>query len=277
MRHPELEAERANRPSRETDVIHFRHKGHMHPIHFAAYAIDEYTVTVGQARDAAARRVDAAPGRVRMFWRGRNLKDGKETLRDMGMRSADKLEVLIVVGDRDTATDEDGDGADDGESEDVDSSASGGKKKKKRSRRGKKSRKSETPSPAPAYTGGAAGAEHLPIPSGLHPSHKAPTPSSASRQPSPQPTTPVGKLQALEDKFRAELQPMAEALVRDPPREKEKREYEHKKVTETIMTQILLKVDGVETEGDEEARKRRKGLVKEVQGWLTRVDEVVRK
>ena len=92
----------------------------------------------------------------------------------------------------------------------------------------------------------------------------------------PTPTTTLGKIAVLEDKFRTEYRPQCEELITNPPKEKEKREFEYKKVTETIMTQVLLKLDGVETEGDENARTKRKGLVKEIQEWLTRCDGVVK-
>ena len=247
-------------------------------MHFPAYAIDDGIVTVGSAREHAARRVDTAPGRLRMFWKGKNLKDDKVALRDLGVMSSDRTEIMVVVG---TA-----DGSSDSESEEADEIDGDGRKIGRRTKRrgGGKKRKGKKPvAEKDGYVGASAPAEHLPIPSGSHPLHKSTsTPASgrsgpSSRQPSPQPTTPLGKLAQLDEKFTTELLPMAQGLMRNPPADKDKREYEYKKVTETIMTQILLKVDGVETEGDEEARARRKALVKTVQGCLNEVDAVFKK
>ncbi|KAL9053528.1 MAG: hypothetical protein Q9162_004695 [Coniocarpon cinnabarinum] len=298
-RHPSLERERQTRPSgRETDVITFRYKGQYYPVHFPAWAIDEYSTTAGSAREMAARRVDADAKRVRMFWRGRNLKDDAVPLREIGMRSQDQLEVMVVVGDRDPGSDmssEDEDGSVASDLPDGDGRKGESRRRRKNRRGGKKPRKGvesgSSRGESPAYSGPAGGgAEHLPMPSGTHPLHKtstsstparnSPVPSSApsSAPPPPAaPTTPAGKIQALEDKFRTEYQPVCEGLIANPPREKEKREFEHKKITETIMTQVMLKLDGVETEGDEYARGKRKALVKELQGWFNRVDEVVKR
>jgi hypothetical protein len=47
---------------------------------------------------------------------------------------------------------------------------------------------------------------------------------------------------------------------------------EYKRLSESILTQIILKLDAVDTEGDEGLRTRRKELVKETQTLLSELD-----
>ena len=57
-----------------------------------------------------------------------------------------------------------------------------------------------------------------------------------------------------------------------PVGDAQKREDEHRALSETILHHVILKLDGVEPDGDEVVRARRKGLVKEMQGVLGALD-----
>lgn len=273
-----------NRPSRDTDILSVRFRNKSHQIHFAPYAISDGKLSVGEAREKIAHRLEIGDARrIRLLWKGRNLKDDSARLSDEGMRSEDNIEIMCVVGDQalnnqgepeESGSDESGEEVDSGAGD-----ADGKPKKKKRNRnKKKKGRKSGADSDAPAglgYTTAGAGAEHLPMPSGLHPAHRDTSNSSTpGRGPSPQPQTAMAKLQAIEDKYRAEMVPGAEAFLANPPADPAKRQFEHKKYAETILAQVLLKLDGVEVEGDADARAKRKALVKETQAFLNRLDSV---
>lgn len=284
-------------PDRDTDVLVFRHERTNYPTHFPAQSIRDGDLKIGTVRQAAAKKLGVDdPRRIRMFYKGRNLKYDDVTARQEGLRGdGSGSEILCVKGEAITGSMAPGsedtglpgtasrawsDGSDEDDTSDA---GSGVGKKKPRKRGGKKNRKKKANASADASTTNlgysnstATGAEYLPIPSHINP---APRPSSAPPPQAPRtavPATPMGKLEAIGSKFHTEIVPLCVQFMSSPPEEKSKREFEHKKLSETIMMQVLLKLDGVETEGDQEARATRKNLVKEVQGMLNRLDEVVK-
>ncbi|KAF1843020.1 uncharacterized protein K460DRAFT_290107 [Cucurbitaria berberidis CBS 394.84] len=281
-------------PERETDVLIFKEKRTHYPTHFPAHSIRDGDLRIGTVRQAAAKKLGIDnPGRIRMFYKGRNLKHDERTAREEGLRGdGSGSEILVTVGDAaagglapgsEAAPQRpwsDGEEDDDDDDDDVDSGANNTGKKKSRKRGGRKSKKKVSSSAnasgnsTPGYVGAGANAEYLPIPS--HVSATA-RPTSAPPQSTPRAATPVtamGKLDAIASKFHTEFVPMAIQYMNNPPDEKAKRVFEYKKLSETILTQIIFKLDGVETEGDQEARLKRKALVKEVQNLLTKLDEV---
>lgn len=84
--------------------------------------------------------------------------------------------------------------------------------------------------------------------------------------------TPIEELDFLSHKFRTELVPQGREFISKTPADAKKRDLEHRRNSETILTQILLKSDAVDTEGDTDARMRRKELVEEVQSFLNDLD-----
>lgn len=85
--------------------------------------------------------------------------------------------------------------------------------------------------------------------------------------------TPLEEIDFLTHKFRTELVPQGLEFISNTPTDAKKRDLEYRRSSETILTQVLLKSDAVDTEGDSEARLRRKELVKEVQGFLADLDK----
>lgn len=267
---------------RETDRLLLRNKRNDYAVHFSAYSIAKGELTVRDVRDAAAKKMEVRPGRVKLLYRGRNLKDDSRRARDEGLR--DGSEILCTVAEVDS-DDVGGSGSESGEYEDVEAADGqygnhdGVKKKRNRGKKTKRRNKREA-----SATAAAAGVdsrsstpdyhrERLDVPlsqqSTRTPSQSRPT----SPKPPATPATPIDKLNALHNTLMS-LQTQVDEYIRSPPQETKQREFDYKRLSETILTQVLLKLDGVETEGDVEARTRRKELVKETQGVLSRLDAV---
>jgi hypothetical protein len=60
----------------------------------------------------------------------------------------------------------------------------------------------------------------------------------------------------------------------NPPSDLKTRDLEYAKLSESVMAQIVLKVDNIEMEGDTEARAARRQLVREASEILRRLDAV---
>ncbi|KAI4093758.1 MAG: hypothetical protein LQ344_002661 [Seirophora lacunosa] len=106
----------------------------------------------------------------------------------------------------------------------------------------------------------------------------APAPSPAPPQQQQPPKQPAGKLtpretlDALASRFHTEFAPQCAAFVARPPADAKARDFEYKKLSETILAQIILKLDAVETEGDDGLRAKRRELVRETQAVLGTLD-----
>lgn len=267
-------------PHRKSDVLVLKHRKVSYPLHFRGGSIDRGDLTIGDIREQAAESLDISPrdaGRIKLFYRGQNLNKNSSLARDAGLRSDTESEILCVVGEAPPsapANDED-----DEEDEDVDDVADGdaSAQKKKRRNRKKKSKKSRASSGTATPT--ASESSSVPHPDATYvPSHAPPPkPSTPAPAPAAAPKSALEQLDAIASKFHTTLVPQCIQFTHNPPADKAKREFEHKKLTETIMAQVLLKLDDVSVGEDQSARARRKEVVKEVQGMLGRLDDVVRK
>ncbi|RYP46645.1 hypothetical protein DL768_007190 [Monosporascus sp. mg162] len=88
------------------------------------------------------------------------------------------------------------------------------------------------------------------------------------------PQNPVHKLEAIALEFY-NLAPQCESFISRPPLGQVECDFLHKKLSQILLQEVLLKVDEVETFGDSYARLRRKELITEVQLLLNRMDNVL--
>ncbi|KAK5707970.1 hypothetical protein LTR97_000509 [Elasticomyces elasticus] len=263
-------------PPRDTDCLMLRNKKRDFLVHFPAYSIAKGELTIGQVREQAAKKLGTADlRRIKLLYKGKNLKEDSRTCKHEGLRHEAELLCTVAdsVGDASEDEEDDDEGlGDDGTSDQV---GADGETKRRRNR-GKKSKRRNK---REQTSGTSTPSEY---PSNLAPPLQTGQSSTQhSRAPSPKapgtPLTAMDKMHALRDKFASEYLPQAQSFIAHPPADQSKRDFDHKRLSETILAQILLKLDAVETEGDLDARATRKELVRQVQAVLTELDGVMKR
>ncbi|KAH1575345.1 hypothetical protein KXW50_000578 [Aspergillus fumigatus] len=265
----------------EPDTLLLKHRKNTYALHFPAYAINDGALSVGELRRRAAEVTRTPnPARIKLLYKGKLLDDDSVPCRAEGLKQ--QSEVLCVVSEVQPgeSTPSEGSEAEAGaekadEAPRLDEVQSGGERRKRNRNRNKKKKGKGRIKTADAAADDA---------DGLAPPAEPPRPSSAggsSSLPAPSPNlkvlrTPLEQANALITYLRTELLPLCEAYVAHPPTDPKARDFEHKKLSETILAQVILKADGIEPDGDEIARNARKALVKEAQAALNRLDQAAR-
>ncbi|KAL9597636.1 MAG: hypothetical protein Q9219_005019 [cf. Caloplaca sp. 3 TL-2023] len=294
------------------DILVLKHRTTTYPLHFPAYAIADGAVTVGEVRRLAARETKTDDHhRIKLLYKGKILREDPRSCRDEGLKQ--NSEILCVVSEAASSSsfpssshqqstsssasedemldngiggpriDVDGTLRDDRPSRTRRKGHRGGRSKKKASTTSSTPKDSSTYLSAPEmpYTAtSSTSPNRAPSPARPTPS-PAPPPQSSTPAPVPppatnKPLTPRETLDALASRFHTEFVPRCVAFTTSPPQDAKTREMEYKVLSETILAQIILKLDAVETEGDEGLRAKRKELVRETQKVLGGLDGVVK-
>jgi hypothetical protein len=270
------------------DILLLKHRGVTYPRHFPAYAIDDGDLTIGDIRRRAAEKTAATDlQRVKILYKGKLLRDDDVACKDEGLKP--QSEIMCIVSDVRPGESTSVLSASENDKSEAGLSSSGGQQrpsKNKRKNDKKKDKKRKQREAAAATASSDLSSSAVDGSGGLAPpsfDQHRPTSSSgrsatSSAAPSPSPSlanirTGNGQVDALLHYLRGELAPMCEAYIASPPTEPKAREYEHKRLSETILAQVILKADGIDSE---DARTARRALIKEAQSWLNRIDEVDR-
>lgn len=257
----------------DDDILLIKNKGVTYPEHFPAYSIGDGQVLVRDLLERVQLVMKLSPRharRVRLLYKGRQLKDLDKPIRDYGVKN--NSEVLVVLGD--VAAE----GSSDESSEEivvVDRDADATRKKtSKKKRRGKKWDSARSPPDGNSNAGlevpfdndrRGGSTSRTQSPSALSGVSGASAAASV-------PGGPMAKLNSIGMHFTTKLLPLCSQFIANPPADPKKREDEHRRISETVMQQVILKLDEVDTQGEEEARARRKELVRHVQSVLKEMD-----
>lgn len=248
----------------DDDILLIKHKGVTYPEHFPAYSIGDGKLLVGDVRERVQmimKLSDRRTRKIKLLYKGKQLKDDAEPVYNFNVKNNSEIMVVLPEpGDDDSSSD----------SEEVvvvgqeDDGRSGSKKKSKKRKSKKKGGRSTSSSPRES---------NLEVPGGGGAGTSRPqSPASAVSGASAAASGPLEKLNAINSHFTTKLLPICVQFTASPPSDPKKRQDEHRKISETIMQQVLLKLDEVETNGEEEARARRKELVRTVQEVLKGLD-----
>lgn len=104
------------------------------------------------------------------------------------------------------------------------------------------------------------------------PAPPVPTTSTTSSVPAPSATGPSAQLAELSSKFENVWRDPCEKFITSPPTDPTARDKEHARLAESVMTQILIKADQIDLQGDTDLRKVRKRLIDDANGLLRKLD-----
>ncbi|MCJ1387754.1 hypothetical protein MMC18_000597 [Xylographa bjoerkii] len=273
------------------DILILKHRGTTYPLHFPAFTIGENILRVGELRKTAAKKIDPGmdPRRIKLLYKGKALKEDGRTCREEGLKQNSELMCVVSESAVNGRVDDDSsESASEGEVVgkemnggvriDVDGTVIGGPKKARKGHRAGKKKRRDFRDESSGYAGSGTTTEgrNSPMP-GSVPGLSQGSPQTQQQQQQTRPKSPMDKLNELSSTFHTKFVPQCIQFTSNPPNDAKVRDMEYKKLSESILAQIILKLDEVQTEGDEEARARRKALVRETQAMLGSLDAVVRK
>lgn len=242
-------------PNPDDDVLIIKNRGIIYPAHFPAYSIGDGKLIVEDVKERVGLLMDLSDRtrrRVKLLYKGKQLKDPHAPVREYGCKNKSELLAVVPEGD-------DGGSSSLSEEEMVVVSDKDSKSKRKRKRR---SKKKTDPLGSPGEGGNSTTS-----PRDSNSNFEVPnSPSSVAS------SGAMRILDELSSEFKSKWQPLCLQYTASPPDEQKRRIDEHRKLSESVMQHILLKLDGVETEGVPEIRARRKELVRQVQEILKELD-----
>jgi len=255
------------------DVMLIKYKDVTYPEHFPAYSIGDGKLEVNDVIERVKMIMNLSPREargIRLFYKGRRLREPKAPIREYGVKN--NSEVMVVFGEPV------GESSGDSSEEIVvvgrdDYDAPKKPKKKSRGRRRPDDR-------SPRESGSSFSLE-VPVDSSRRGISRVRTQSpsslsaiSGASAAAAVPGGPIEKLNSIAAHFEAKLRPPCYNFIDSPPSDPKKLKDDHRRISETVMQQVLLKLDEVDVAAEEGARALRKQIISGVQGILKRMDDI---
>ena len=278
------------------DIIFVKYRNHVEKLDFAPFSICEGYVKIGLIRKYAADLLDVSDvRRLKLRYKGRTLRDDAMPARDAGLKQNSELTCIVT----EAPYDDSGSSGDETaipsrrplptEYEDPTS-----RSRPNRTGRGNRRDRADPIYPPPNPTPTASNpttpsrtAFPTPTPTTSaspnlnNPNNNTTTtttnPPPQSYTPPPGPRTPKETVQDLITIFNTQYRPQCQEFIDRPPTDPKTRAAQHTKLSETVLAQIILKLDNVQTDGNEALRRMRKAAVLETQSVLGMMDKVVGK
>lgn len=288
----------------EDDTLNIVYKNAVYPEGFPAYSIGDGKLLVSDVKERVKLILGISDrhGRIRLYYKGRRLRDDDKPVREYGAKH--NSEITVTISERESESSSDV-GSDeivivnrDGREvrDEPEPSKKHRKKRRGRTREERGARSPQSPqesasdvglrvptedprkraasrvrSHSPSAESGFSAASGVSAISAISGGSIArATPASVA------PGGPIEKLDQIAANFNNTLLPLCREFAAHPPSDPKKRQEEHLKLSETILQQVLLKFDDIETGGDAAVRARRKDMVKQCQDILKTLDEAVK-
>lgn len=235
-------------PAPEDDVLLIKNKGVTYPSHFPAYSIGDGKLLVSDVWKRVGLMMelpDRASHRLKLLYKDRQLKEATAPIRDYGVKNKSELMAVLPDVSGESSPSEE-------EMVIVDAARDDAKSRRRRKRKPKRR---------------AAGddGDSATSPRDRNSNSKSPPPPAPG-------SVALKQIGDLAAEFKTKWLPLCDQYTVAPPADPKAREEEHRKLSEMLMQNILLKLDGVDTEDVLEVRAKRKELVRSVQDILKELD-----
>ena len=256
------------------DRIKLRYRSSVISISFPPYSIDDGLLKIADLRAAAAQMLQVQdPTRLKLLYKGRILKDDLRPCRDEGLKIDSEVLCMCSGDSPEPALRRRGEPIERETGEKIETGPEPVPTKTKNKTRLNRRRKGKGPPQLDRGDHSISNPNREPYHGRSDGPSRSSTPNSPAAAP---PKTAREKLDELSSHFDTKLLPQSVQFKDAPPTDPAKREFEHRKLSETILSEFMLKLDAIETDGNEDIRQRRRDLVRRAQGVLAELDAVVK-